>query len=123
MPSQAVLDIDGRSCDPGVETTEADDEHARSALLPGSSRYNTGALLAIDTETLTIVQEIPIPAYVHGVSIDFVGYVWGVQFSGNSAYRVDPMTQTIDTFAGLSGAYTYSDMTGFALSAAGVPTG
>jgi hypothetical protein len=30
---------------------------------------------------------------------------------------------TIDTVGGLVGAYTYSDMTGFALSAAGIPSG
>ena len=57
------------------------------------------------------------------MSIDFDGNVWGVQFNGNSAYRVDPVTHTVDTFSGLVGAYTYSDMTGFALSAAGVPQG
>ncbi len=87
------------------------------------SRYNEGTLLGIDTETLAVTNQIPIPAYVHGVSIDFDGYVWGVQFSGSQAYRVDPVTQTVDTVGGLVGAYTYSDMTGFALSAAGTPSG
>jgi hypothetical protein len=87
------------------------------------SRYNEGVLVGIDTESLAIVDEIPIPAYVHGVSIDFDGYVWGVQFGGADAYRVDPIAHTVDVFTGLVGAYTYSDMTGFALSSVGIPTG
>jgi hypothetical protein len=87
------------------------------------SPYPGAALVGIDTETVTIVQSIPIPAYVHGVSIDFDGYVWGVEFSGTRAFRVDPATGTFDTYDGLSGAYTYSDMTGFALSSVGAPSG
>ncbi len=70
---------------------------------------------------LQIVQTINIPSYVHGVSIDFQGYIWGVEFGGDQAFRIDAETETIDTFNGLVGAYTYSDMTGFALSSAGVP--
>jgi hypothetical protein len=87
------------------------------------SRYSEGVLVGIDTETVTIVQELAIPAYVHGVSIDFQGRVWGVAFGGSQAYRVDPDTAVVDTFDGLVGAYTYSDMTGFALSSAGAPSG
>jgi len=87
------------------------------------SRYPDAVLVGIDTETLAVVETIPIPAYVHGVSIDFDGYVWGVAFGGSDAYRVDPITQTVDTVTGLVGAYTYSDMTGFALSSVGNPSG
>ncbi len=87
------------------------------------SRNGDGMMLGIDTETLDIVQSHPLPAYVHGVSIDFDGYVWGVEFSGSNAYRLDPQTGQVDTVSGLVGAYTYSDMTGFALSSAGVPSG
>lgn len=87
------------------------------------SRYPEGVLVGIDTETVTAVSELAIPAYVHGVSIDFQGNVWGVTFGGNEAYRVDPVTGQVDTYAGLTGAYTYSDMTGFALSSAGAPSG
>lgn len=87
------------------------------------SRNGDGMMLGIDTETLDIVQSHPLPAYVHGVSIDFDGYVWGVEFAGSNAYRLDPATGQVDTVSGLVGAYTYSDMTGFALSSAGVPSG
>jgi len=87
------------------------------------SRYSEGVLVGIDTETVQPIAELAIPSYVHGVSIDFNGNVWGVTFAGSEAYRVDPTTGTVDTYAGLVGAYTYSDMTGFALSTAGVPTG
>lgn len=87
------------------------------------SRNGDGMMLGIDTETLAIVQQHMLPAYVHGVSIDFDGNVWGVEFSGTNAYRLDPTTGQVDTVSGLVGAYTYSDMTGFALSSAGVPSG
>jgi hypothetical protein len=87
------------------------------------SRYNDGMLVGIDTETLTIAQQIQLPAYAHGISIDFDGNVWAVGFASNQAFRVDPLTGTIDTFSDLIGAYTYSDMTGFALSSAGTPSG
>lgn len=88
-----------------------------------TSPYPTAALVAIDTETVQQIDSINIPSYVHGVSIDFEGNVWGVEFGGDQAFRVDPETKMYDTFTGLQGAYTYSDMTGFALSAAGTPNG
>jgi hypothetical protein len=87
------------------------------------SRYNEGVLVAIDTDTVTSIGEFPIPAYVHGVSVDFNGYVWGVEFSGTRAFRLDPDTGQVDTYSGLNAAYTYSDMTGFGLSTAGTPSG
>jgi hypothetical protein len=87
------------------------------------SRYPEGVLVGIDTDTVAVVSELPIPAYVHGVSIDFEGNVWGVTFASSQAYRVDPTTGQVDIFDGLIGAYTYSDMTGFALSSAGSPSG
>lgn len=83
------------------------------------SRYPNAVLVGIDTETLQVVDTINIPNYVHGVSIDFEGNVWGVTFGSSEAYRVNPQTHEYDTFSGLVGAYTYSDMTGFALSSAG----
>jgi hypothetical protein len=88
-----------------------------------NSAYPSATLVGIDTDSVSIVQQVPIPEYVHGVSIDFEGYVWGVSFGGSNAYRVDVATGTIDTVGGLVGAYTYSDMTGFALSTVAVPTG
>lgn len=79
----------------------------------------TGTLLGFDLESLAVVNSIPLPEYVHGVSVDFQGKVWGVSFAGNNAYRGDPDTGMVDTFSQLTQAYTYSDMTGFALSSAG----
>jgi streptogramin lyase len=81
--------------------------------------FNGPSIVGVDTETLDVVHTIPVPQYTHGISIDFAGMVWGVQGSGSQAYRADPETNTVDTFTGLVGAYTYSDMTGFALSTAG----
>ena len=77
------------------------------------------SLVGVNTETMTVVNTIPLDNYVHGVSIDFYGYVWGVTLQQPYAYRADPMTGVVDTFTGLNGPYTYSDMTGFALTNAG----
>jgi len=81
-------------------------------------------IVAVDTETLQVKATYPVNQYVHGISIDFYGYVWGVSMA-NEAYRLD-ITQNgaFQTFSNLVGAYTYSDMTGFALSnVGGVPSG
>ena len=58
----------------------------------------------------------------YGVSIDFEGYVWTVA-NGSTASKIDPETGEFWTYNGLFSAYTYSDMTGFALSAVGQAAG
>jgi hypothetical protein len=73
-------------------------------------------LVALDVNTLTVIETIDLPGYVHGVSVDFDGYVWGAAIYDNQAYRVDPVAYTIDTVPGLDYPYTYSDMTGFSLA-------
>ena len=81
-----------------------------------------GAMVQVDTDTLTVNTTINIPNYVHGISVDFYGYVWGVTLQTPEAYKVDPIAGTFEVFTGLTGPYTYSDMTGYALSnASGLP--
>ena len=63
------------------------------------------------------VQTWPVPGS-YGVSIDYYGYVWTVAYSGG-AHRVDKVTGEVTSYNGLVGAYTYSDMTGYALTYAG----
>jgi hypothetical protein len=58
----------------------------------------------------------------YGISIDFEGYVWAVAY-GTTASKIDPVTGQFWTYNGLVGAYTYSDMTGYALSNVGSPSG
>ena len=75
---------------------------------------------AFDTDAMAEVESFDVPEHLHGVSIDFNGYVWGVGGipglgAGERAYRIDPATGDYETVEGLTGAYTYSDMTGFAL--------
>ncbi|WP_434421389.1 hypothetical protein [Nannocystis pusilla] len=84
---------------------------------------NPNVIIAVDTETMVQKDVLNVPSYVHGISIDFYGYVWGVTLSEPYAYRVHPVMKTVDTFTGLTAPYTYSDMTGFALSNAGSPSG
>ena len=45
--------------------------------------------------------------------------VWAVE-QGDRASRVNPATNDTMTYDGLSGAYSYSDMTGFGLRHAGI---
>jgi hypothetical protein len=87
------------------------------------SRYSQGVIVAIDTETVTPIKEYIIPAYVHGISVDFKGMIWGVTFASSQVFRVNPETEVVDTYGGLVGAYTYSDMTGFGLSSVVQPSG
>jgi hypothetical protein len=93
------------------------DANEEGLLWLGSSGFG---LRAIDRVTLQVVQEWPTQSS-YGVSIDFQGYVWAVD--GNGAHRVDPETGETLSYNGLVGAYTYSDMTGAALSAVGNPSG
>ena len=86
----------------------------------------SGRLLGYNIETLEVDEEVQLPEYVHGISVDFYGHVWGVGFANNNAYRADPLSDEVETYNGLTGAYTYSDMTGHNLSTAGgggVPQG
>ena len=79
--------------------------------------YGTSSVVGIDIATMTVSQSIPVPEYLHGVSVDFNGMVWGVPLGGSSVYRVDPSTGNVDEITGFFGLYTYSDMTGLALAA------
>jgi hypothetical protein len=57
-----------------------------------------------------------------GVSIDAEGYVWVVDQSANSAFKVDPDTYAIvSTVTGLVNPYTYSDMTGAGIAGQIIP--
>lgn len=96
----------------------------------GSDQGMTG-LFAFDGETLALVDQVTMDQMgramaVKGVSIDIDGGVWGVSspgalrtFTGNTAWRFDPMTRMVGSYDGLNGAYSYSDMTGFGLAHAG----
>jgi len=82
----------------------------------GTLYMASSPVVAIDVETLQVKATYPLPQYVHGISIDYYGYVWGVSL-GSQAYRIDVANPgAFQTFNGLIGAYTYSDMTGVALS-------
>ncbi|MCA9683679.1 MAG: hypothetical protein KC457_15875, partial [Myxococcales bacterium] len=83
-----------------------------------------GNIMAVDTQTLQVVKQFPVSQpgddSIWGVAVDFDGYVWGVPINGSRAHKVDPNTGAIVLSAeGLVGAYTYSDMTGFALAGVG----
>ncbi|TPV92912.1 MAG: hypothetical protein B7733_23420 [Myxococcales bacterium FL481] len=82
-------------------------------------------VVAIDINTLEQVAEWTIESMAKGISIDFEGYVWAIGYGylggGNEdAFKIDPDTGEYETYGGLDGPYTYSDMTGFALANAGI---
>jgi len=114
--------------DPQTETWQQANVGGNGGCMPDGGDIlwlANNPLVGINRMTLAVEYSIPLPEYVHGVSVDYQGYVWGVSMSSN-AYRIDPATGNFDTVGGLIGPYTYSDMTGFALNnvgGGGAPSG
>ena len=114
--------------DPSTETWQSANVGGQGGCMPDGGDIlwmAASPLIGINRETLAVEYSIPLPEYVHGVSVDHQGYVWGVSMN-QSAYRVDPESGTWDTVTGLVNPYTYSDMTGFALNnvgGGGAPSG
>jgi hypothetical protein len=114
--------------DPSTETWQQASVGGQGGCMPDGGDIlwlANNPMIGINRQTLAVEYSIPIPEYVHGVSVDYQGYVWGVSMN-SSAYRVDPQSGTWDTVTGLVNPYTYSDMTGFALNnvgGGGAPSG
>ncbi len=75
-------------------------------------------VIAFDVETMAVLETIDMTGVAsssRGVSIDFEGNVWMVE-DGAQAFRIDPDSGEYEVYGGLTGAYTYSDMTGWGLS-------
>ncbi|KIG19293.1 Methionine ABC transporter ATP-binding protein [Enhygromyxa salina] len=89
-------------------------------LLWQASSGNQG-VIGVNRDTLQVEKSWPAGG-AYGISIDFEGYVWAVA-NGSNVSKIDPETGQFQTYNGLVGAYTYSDMTGFALSSVGSPNG
>jgi hypothetical protein len=72
----------------------------------------------VDMETLAVGDDIALPGngQVKGVSADIDGYIWAVRQDDPTAYKIDPDTYDIQTYTGLDGPYTYSDMAGGAIN-------
>lgn len=76
----------------------------------------SGGLTYIDVDTMQVGPAFEIASSERrGISIDLDGNVWSTARYANTAYRFNPDTLQIDTYAGLIGPYTYSDMTGWGL--------
>lgn len=94
---------------------------------------NTGeiggcGLALIDVETRTVVAPaLPVAGCITpvGVSIDVEGFVWVVDEAADAAFKINPDSMsTVLRVDDLNAPYTYSDMTGAALSlVAGTPAG
>ncbi|MCA9704245.1 MAG: hypothetical protein KDK70_00150 [Myxococcales bacterium] len=98
-------------------------EDANGIMWMAHYPWSYEGVIAIDRDTMAVLTQIDLPSQLaKGVSIDFYGNVWVVD-QGTSAFRIDPATMTIDTFTGLVGPYTYSDMTGWGLSSVTNPEG
>lgn len=81
---------------------------------------NAGAVsYDIDTLTPGNVFVAPNGGGVKGIGVDADGYVWAVN---DVAWKIDPDTGLdVGSYNGLTGPYTYSDMTGWALANATCP--
>jgi hypothetical protein len=87
--------------------------------------FSPPGLRGVDIETLQEVKWIHLPTNSsRGVSVDFYGYVWFVD-QETSAWKVDTDAETWESYGGLNGPYTYSDMTGHGLNlvSGGIPQG
>jgi DNA-binding beta-propeller fold protein YncE len=78
--------------------------------------YSLSAAISFDLETLEVDKIIEDSRFGsgRGLSFDVDGDFWVVGTS--TAVQVDPETGHMDVYDGLDGAYTYSDMTGWALA-------
>jgi DNA-binding beta-propeller fold protein YncE len=76
-----------------------------------------GGVVWVDMETLAVGDEVPLPVenQVKGVSVDIDGFIWAVAQDDPRAFKIDPDTYAYEVYEGLSGPYTYSDMTGGAV--------
>ncbi len=72
-----------------------------------------GGLVSIDTDTMEMSPKQTMGMDGKGISIDVDGNVWVVGYS--DAIRYNPDTGALDTVDIPDGAYSYSDMTGWAL--------
>jgi hypothetical protein len=79
-----------------------------------SSSSPAGAI-GFDPDTLMKTAQVGLPGTptVKGVAVDRDEFLWLV--TETAAYKFDAMLQNPQSYNGLSGPYTYSDMTGFQL--------
>lgn len=87
--------------------------------------FSPPGLRGIDVATNQEVKWIHLPTNSsRGVSVDFEGFVWFVDME-QSAWKVDTDAETWESYSGLNGPYTYSDMTGYGLNlvSGGIPQG
>jgi hypothetical protein len=82
---------------------------------------STAGANSIDIQTLELGPVFPLVGGgdVKGISVDSDGYVWAVD---QAAHKFNPENGVeVDAYNGLTGPYTYSDMTGGALGAVTCP--
>lgn len=93
-------------------------EDAKGRMWIAHYPWDVRGIHGLDVETMTELKFINMTAVAtesRGISVDFKGFVWMVDQTA-SAFRVDADAETWDIYTGLTGPYTYSDMTGWGLS-------
>ncbi|MCB9749407.1 MAG: hypothetical protein H6713_05280 [Myxococcales bacterium] len=80
---------------------------------------NGDGVVGVNRETLQ-VEKTWAAAGSYGISVGFDGFVWAVA-NGSTLSKINPETGEFTTYSGLTGAYTYSDMIGFALAGVIIP--
>ena len=89
--------------------------------ISGYANNTVPIYIGLDTETLEVRKAFQVPEDAHGIAIDFDGLIWGIPINSAVAHRLDPNTGEVITTGTLINAYTYSDMTGFALKSTIIP--
>jgi DNA-binding beta-propeller fold protein YncE len=76
-----------------------------------------GGVVWVDMETLAVGDNVALPVtnQIKGVSVDIDGFIWAVAQGDTRAFKIDPDSYAYETYDGLDGPYTYSDMTGGAV--------
>jgi hypothetical protein len=93
-------------------------EDAKGRMWMAHYPWDIRGVHCLDVETMAEIKFIDMTAAAtesRGISIDFKGNVWMVDQTAN-AFRIEPEAGTWDIYTGLTGPYTYSDMTGWGLS-------
>ncbi len=111
--TEAWVTVAGFASQGGIQ--QAADGRIWSTTVAGYSADNDqDGVVWIDDDTAQIGEFVPVPGgTVKGLSLDVDGFLRAVN---GSAHKIDPVTlMEVGSYGGLSGPYTYSDMTGWGL--------
>jgi hypothetical protein len=111
--TQQWTTVGGFASQGGIQ--QAEDKRIWVTTVGGfGATLDQNGVIWIDSDDITSGDAFAVPGgTVKGLSLDVEGYLWAVT---GAAYKYDPDSyQEVGNYGGLSGPYTYSDMTGWGL--------